>query len=77
MHGRSVWDISVQENSTFQFNTGIFSERVQGFLKSPWDNQLAGVLHTVLECCKIDILLKKKIFFMLLLPEAYLLWIFQ
>lgn len=77
MLGRSVWDIPVQENSTFQFKTSIFSGRVQGFMKSPWDNQLAGFLHIFLECYKIDTLLKKKIFFMPLLPETYLLWTFQ
>lgn len=62
---------------TFQLNPSICSGRVQGFMKSPWEDQCAGFLHTFLECCKIDILCKKKILFMPLLPETYLLWTFQ
>lgn len=61
----------------FQLKPSIFSGRVQGFMQSSWEDQHAGSLHTFLECCKIDILCKKKILFMPVLPETYLLWTFQ
>lgn len=53
----------------FQLKPRIFSGKVQGFMKSPWEDQRAGFLHTFLECCKIDILRKKKILF-IPLPET-------